>query len=202
VARIMNNYNQERNTSFEGESNIDKNDDKKGKIKKNRNFFFEWGVPLVVAIVIALLIKQFLIFKVYIPSPSMVPTINVGDHLFVTRIYNLDNLQRGDIIVFKSKEFNDTFIKRLIGLPGDNINIADGKVIVNGEVLEEDYVKNNDVNYINSFNVPEGKYFFLGDNRSNSKDSRYWNNPYISSEDIMAKARIRIYPFQNIGSLK
>ncbi|MBE6049405.1 MAG: signal peptidase I [Clostridium sp.] len=169
--------------------------------KKYTKFFKEWVLPIISAVIIALLIKNFLLFKVYIPSTSMVPTLNVGDHLFVSKVYNVNNLKRGDIVVFDSKECDDLLIKRLIGLPGDTIDIHDGKVIVDGETLEEDYVENNDLDYKNSFTVPEGKYFFLGDNRSISFDSRKWNNPYISADDIIAKAQIKIYPFSDFGSL-
>lgn len=168
--------------------------------KKKSNYFFEWIVPIAIAIAISLFVQKFVLYKVYIPSESMVPTINEGDHLFVTRVYNPEKLQRGDIVVFKSDELNDILIKRLIGLPGDKISIADGIVSVNGEVLKEDYVKNND-HFYGNFEVPEGKYFFLGDNRAISWDARKWGNPYIDADDIMAKAQVRVYPFKDIGSI-
>ena len=95
----------------------------------------EWVIPIGIAVIFALLIRKFLIFKVYIPSGSMIPTIEVEDQLLVTKVYNKDKLERGDIIVFKSKEFNDTFIKRLIGLPGDEIKISNGDVFINGEKI-------------------------------------------------------------------
>ena len=150
---------------------------------------------------LALLIKQFLIFKVYIPSGSMIPTLNEGDQLFVTRVYNLDNLKRGDILVFDSDELDDVLIKRLIGLPGDKIKIVSGTVYVNGEELEEDYVKNSD-HVSGEFEVPEGKYFFLGDNRAISYDARRWENPYIDGSDIRAKAQVRVYPFSDFGFVR
>lgn len=170
----------------------------KGQKEKKGNFFLDWVVPIAAAVVIALLIKQFLVFKVYIPSGSMIPTLNEGDQLFATRVYNVENLKRGDIVIFDSDELNDVLIKRLIGLPGDKINITNGTVYVNGEKLNEDYVKNND-NYSGEFEVPEGKYFFLGDNRAISYDSRKWNNPYIDKGSIKAKAQIRVYPFSDFG---
>lgn len=151
---------------------------------------------------VALAVKEFIIFKVYIPSESMFPTIKKYDQLFTLKIYKLDNLKRGDIIVFESKELNNLLIKRLIGLPGDEISIDNGKVTINGGVMEENYVKNNDFNYIGKFKVPENKYFFLGDNRSKSMDSRYWINPYIEGENIIGKALIRVYPFKDIGLIK
>ena len=171
------------------------------KVDKKSNFITEWILPIALAFIIAILIKQFLIFKVYIPSGSMIPTINKGDHLFVSRVYNLDNIKRGDILVFNSEELNEKLIKRLIGLPGDEISIVDGQVSVNGEKLKEDYVKNND-DFSGEFKVPEDKYFFLGDNREISLDSRKWQNPYIDGKDIEAKAQIRVYPFSDFGSIK
>ena len=165
------------------------------------NFFKDWIVPIVAAIGIAFIINKFLVYNVYIPSESMVPTLNDGDKLMVTRIYNPENIERGDIIVFYSDELSQVVIKRAIGLPGDKIVIHDGIVNVNGEDLQEDYVKNNEV--VNAeFEVPEGKFFFLGDNRRVSNDARKWINPYIDESDIQGKAQFRFYPFSEIGILK
>ena len=170
------------------------------RVKKS-NFFNDWIVPIVIAVILAFLINKFLIFKVKIPSESMVPTLNVGDRLFVTRIYNLENLKRGDILVFHSEEKNEDMIKRLIGLPGDIIVISDGIVTVNGETLDEDYIGTAD-NYSGEFTVPEGKYFFLGDNRYWSLDSRYWEEPYIDGSEIKGKAQIKVYPWNDFGKIK
>ncbi|MGL5149127.1 MAG: signal peptidase I [Clostridium sp.] len=171
------------------------------KDKKKKNFFYEWGLPIISAVILALLINKFLLFKVYIPSGSMIPTLNIEDRLFVSRVYNPENLKRGDVVVFDSKELGEVLIKRLIGLPGDHIEIINGIVSINGEILEEPYVQNKDT-FNGVFDVPEGKYFFLGDNRPDSKDSRLWINPYIASEDIMGKAQVKIYPFKDFGSIK
>lgn len=192
---------EENNIELSQDSTVENSNKEDTKKKEKKNFFTEWVLPIGLALIIALLIKQFLIFKVYIPSESMVPTLNKGDQLFVSRVYNLDNLKRGDILVFKSEELNDTLIKRLIGLPGDKIVIENGKVSVNGEQLDEDYVKNKD-NFYGEFEVPEGKYFFLGDNRPVSWDSRKWNESYIDGSEIMAKAQLKVYPFSDFGSIK
>ena len=168
---------------------------------KKSNFFSDWIVPIVIAVILAILINRFLIFKVKIPSESMVPTLNVGDRLFVTRVYNPENLKRGDIVVFYSEEKNEDMIKRLIGLPGDKIVIKDGTVIVNNETLKENYIGTAD-NYNGEFIVPEGKYFFLGDNRYWSLDSRYWENPYIDGSKIKGKAQIKVYPWSEFGKIK
>ena len=179
---------------------IDIEEGKKDSNSK-KSFITEWGIPIISAIILAFLINKFLLFKVLIPSESMVPTLNVGDRLFVTRVYNLEKLKRGDIIVFHSEELQDSLIKRLIGLPGDKIKIENGKVFVNGEELQENYIGAED-NFNGEYEVPEGKYFFLGDNRLWSKDSRYWINPYIDGEYISGKAQIKVYPFDQIGKIK
>lgn len=161
----------------------------------------DWVISICIAIVLAILINKFLIFKVEVPTGSMKPTINEGDMFLATKIYNLENLKRGDILVFYNKEENQNMIKRLVGLPKDEINIQGKKLYVNGKLIDEDYVKYPD-DYFGTFKVPENKYFFLGDNRANSLDSRGWKNPYIDKKDIKGKAQLRIYPFNNFGSIK
>lgn len=150
----------------------------------------DWIMPILLAIMISIVINKVLFFNVYVPTPSIVPTINKDDKLLVTRIHNTDKIERGDIIVFNSDELKKRLIKRVIGLPGDNIVIHDGIININGSDIKEDYVKNNE------------KYFFLGDNRAHSDDARLWSNPYIDKEDIEGKAIFRFYPFNNFGLLK
>ena len=137
------------------------------KSKNNSGFFNDWIVPILVAIILAILINKYIVFKVMIPTGSMIPTLNVGDRLFATRVYRPERLNREDLVVFYSEELQETLIKRLIGLPGDEIIITDGNVSVNGEELLQDYVKNGD-RLSGTYLVPEGKYFFLGDNRLES----------------------------------
>ena len=164
------------------------------------SFFTEWIIPIIAAIGIAFLINKFLVYNVYIPSESMVPTLNVGDKLMVTRVYDTNKIKRGDIIVFFSEELDEILIKRAIGLPGDHIKIHDGIVNVNGEDIKEEYVKNNE-EYDGDFDVPNNKFFFLGDNRNRSNDARRWINPFIDASNIQGKARIKFYPFKDFGSL-
>lgn len=171
------------------------------KGNEKSGLLYDWIIPIVTAVILATAINKFIVFKVKIPSESMVPTLNVGDRLFVTRVYNRDNLERGDIVVFYSKEEEESMIKRLIGLPGDEVVITDGVVTVNGETLIEDYIGTPD-KFNGNYYVPEGKYFFLGDNRLRSKDSRYWINSYIDAKDIKGKAVLKVYPFSDIGIIK
>jgi len=192
-------YAKSENTIYDKEENLSK----KGFIAiftSKDGFFREWIIPIIAAIGIAFLINKFLVYNVYIPSESMVPTLNVGDKLMVTRIYDTDKIKRGDIIVFYSEELSEVLIKRVVGLPGDHIKIHDGIVNINGEDIKEDYVKNNE-KFNGNFDVPDNKFFFLGDNRSRSNDARKWINPYIDASNIQGKARIKFYPFKDFGSL-
>lgn len=168
--------------------------------KKNSNtkqFFIDWIVPILITFIIAIFIHTFVGFIVKIPSSSMVPTLNIGDKALSYRIYNTENLSRGDLIVFYYEPEDRLFIKRLIGLPYDQITINNGIVSINGVVITEDYIEDNLI-FNGEFQVPSDSYFFLGDNRSNSFDSRFWENPFINSKDIKSKAFMKIYPFQEI----
>jgi len=172
------------------------------KIKK-KSTIKEWIIDIAVVAVVALLIWKFVGYGVWIKSGSMIPTLEVKDRLIVTRVHNAGNLKEGDIVLFKNDEFKgDILIKRLIGIPGDKIEIKNGVVFRNGEQLKEDYVKNNE-RYDGTFQVPQGKYFFLGDNRANSDDSRHWKEgPYVDESDIEGKARIKYYPIKDFEILK
>ncbi|NEU03677.1 signal peptidase I [Clostridium senegalense] len=164
-------------------------------------FFKEWGIPILCAVFLAFLVNRFIFFNVNVPTESMYPTIKPRDKIFVTRIHSQESLQRGDIIVFKSEELEEDLIKRLIGLPGDHIEIkADGTMYINGKIVKEDYVVYNS-NKEAIFDVPEDCYVFCGDNRNNSLDARYWDNPYINYKDIKGKARFIISPFSRWGKL-
>ncbi|MFT8343337.1 MAG: signal peptidase I [Clostridium beijerinckii] len=178
-----------------------KNSENKSIGKNKENLFKEWVIPIALAIILALLINKFIFFNILIPTPSMVPTLNVKDRFVVTRMYNMGNLKEGDIIVFYSDEYKERMAKRLIGLPGDKIEIKDGVVFRNGEKIEEEYVKNKD-KYNGTYEVPQGKYFFLGDNRPISADSRRWKNPYIDASDIEGKVQFRFYPLKDLGVVK
>ena len=175
--------------------------DRVNKENKAINFFTEWIIPILIAVVLAFVINRYVVFKVKIPSESMVPTLNVNDRLFVTRVHNPENLERGDVVVFHSEELQQSMIKRLIGKPGDHVVINEGVVTVNGETLVENYIGQED-KFSGEYNVPEGKYFFLGDNRLWSKDSRYWDDPYIPAKDIMGKAQLKVYPFSDFGRIR
>jgi signal peptidase I len=172
------------------------------RLKRLKSILGGWVIPVAIAFVLAMLIKQFLFFNINVPTASMFPTIKPGDRILVTRVYNKNKLKRGDIVVFHSKELKEDLIKRLIGVPNDTVVISeDGKVTVNGTLLKENYVVYNGGKG-GSYKVPADSYFFLGDNRGDSKDSRYWDTPYINKKDIMGVARVILYPFKRFGELK
>ncbi|MDZ4991969.1 signal peptidase I [Clostridium perfringens] len=160
----------------------------------------EYALIICAAIVLTLLINKFLFFKIVVPTSSMAPTIEPGDQLFATRIHNLSNIKRGDMIVFYSNEFDEKMIKRLIGLPGDKVEIKeDGTVYVNNERLDEPYIKYPGGKVNMNFEVPEEKYLLLGDNRNGSEDARYWNDKYIDGDDILGKAQITVWPLNRFN---
>jgi signal peptidase I len=164
-----------------------------------KRIFVDWVMPVALAIILAILINKFLFYKIKVPSESMYPTIKIGDRIIVTRVYDRTKLKKGDIVVFYSHELKDTLIKRLIGIPGDEIDIKDdGQVFINGLKSEESYVVYNE-DLGKQFKVPENKYLFFGDNRARSLDARKWKQPYIESEDIKGKAQFIISPFKRFG---
>ena len=123
----------------------------------------------------------------------------VRDRLFGFRLsYLMEDPKRGDIVIFKYPDNESiNYIKRIIGLPGETVTIKDSKVYINNSAtpLKEDYLKEEWViaNDGMQFQVPEGCYFMMGDNRNNSKDSRYWNNTYVARDKILAKAIFRYW---------
>lgn len=154
-------------------------------------------VIVIVSVVIAVLLCNFVIINSSIPTGSMEDQIQVGDRIIGFRLaYAFSEPQRGDVVIFKfPDDESQTFIKRIIGLPGDIVEIKNGKVYVSGEELVEDYIKEpmrTDENF--RFVVPADSYFVMGDNRNHSKDSRYWENTFVARDKILAKAIFRYWP--------
>lgn len=170
-------------------------------IKRLKKLLTNCFMPLCFGLAIAIIMNLFFM-RTNVPTGSMLPTIQLNDTLLVQRIYNTHSLTRGDIIVFQpnTEEGSNLYIKRLIGLPGDTIEfkLIDGKstVWVNGELLDEPYVLHSSNEEITkTFIVPDNCYFFLGDNRENSIDSRYWNNSYIHESQIKGKMIFNLTQF-------
>lgn len=172
------------------------NEIKDNKKNSAMHELLDWVKHIGIALVIAFLISRFVIVNAHVPTPSMETTIMVKDRLIANRLqYLFKDPQRGDIIVFKyPDDENWLYVKRVIGLPGETVVIKDGAVYINDKKLDEPYLREPMIGNFGPFQVPEGKYFMLGDNRNNSKDSRYWQNKYVSKDKILGKAIFQYYP--------
>lgn len=166
-------------------------------VKRNvRNMFAD--IFAVGCAVVSVLIITYGFFKnTIVASGSMEPTLSTGSLAFYNKLaYVKRDVQRGDIICFYSDELGKICAKRCIGIAGDEIEFRDGYVILNGELLQEDYIDAEiETNSGRQFVVPENSVFVLGDNRENSLDSRFWNNPYISTDKIYGKYICSFVPF-------
>lgn len=190
-----------------------KTEEKKGDMRKE---VVSWVRMFVIVIAVVFVLTQFVIINVRVPSGSMENTIMTKDRLIGFRFsYWFDEPQRGDIILFSYPvDEKQTYIKRVIGLPGETVEIRDGKIYIDGssEPLEEDYLKETWTweNDGYTFKVPEGCYFVLGDNRNDSEDGRFWaqialnegkaSTPeeaepysYVKKDEIKGKAIFKYY---------
>jgi len=158
----------------------------------------------VIVAVIFVILFQIVFMLSFVPSSSMEGTIQTNSVVFSTR-YDVDeeDIERFDILVFIPPDNPDiTYIKRVIGLPGETIEVKEGKVYTDGFELDDSFIKGSQ-NQVGDgiYEIPEGCYFFMGDNRNNSKDGRFWDTPYVPAEDIQAKAKCILFPFSDVGSL-
>jgi signal peptidase I len=176
---------------------------------KVENPWIETGKTVFLSIFLAVGIQSFVARSYYIPSGSMLPTLQINDRLIVDKLsYRFSNPVRGDIVVFDPPAklgFKDAFIKRVIGLPGDRVEVRNGKVYVNDKALSEKYIEEAP-NYTWSSTsltpdgiVPEGHYLVLGDNRNNSYDGHYWG--FIPKDRIVGKAVVRFWPIDRAGGI-
>lgn len=158
----------------------------------------EYVKIIVAAVVIVLFVNGFILINALVPSESMEKTIMTGDRIFGFRLaYKFEDPQRYDIVIFKYPDNpQELYIKRIIGLPGETVNIVDGKVYIDGdeEPLDDSFCPETPIGNFGPYEVPAGCYFMLGDNRNYSKDSRFWDNTYVQEEQIVGKAIIRYYP--------
>ena len=167
-----------------------------------------WIFEIAVALVFAALVGIFMFQSVTIQESAMEPTLSVGDRFFVNCVvYKFSSPKRGDLIVFKTSGSDDAalHISRVIGLPGETIQISDGKVLINGEVYEENGnfpdISNGGL-AADSVSLESGEYFVLGDNRNNSEDSRYGDIGNINRKYIVGKLWFTISPREKTGFLK
>lgn len=181
-------------------------DDNSAPKKSADNPWVEGLKTIGLSAVLAFGIRTFVAEARYIPSGSMLPTLQINDRLIVDKLgYHFKNPQRGDIVVFSPTEklqeqhFRDAFIKRVIGLPGEKIEVKGGRVFVNDQPLRENYVNESAQYQYGPVTVPEGQYLVLGDNRNNSYDSHYWG--FVPRDKIIGRAVIRFWPFDRLGEI-
>jgi signal peptidase I len=176
---------------------------------QTENSWIEAAKTLGVSLLLAFGIRQFVAEPRYIPSESMVPTLEVNDRLMVEKIsYLFHPPDRLDVIVFwppdRLKELNpdlkkDAFIKRVIGTPGDKVEVKDGKVFVNDVALVEDYIAAKPSYQWGPQVVPKDSYMVFGDNRNNSYDSHFWG--YVPRQNIIGRAAFRFWPLTRMGEI-
>ncbi len=163
-----------------------------------RREIFSWVITIATAILAAIVIQNFVIVNAAVPTGSMLDTIQEGDRVVAFRLsYLFSEPQYGDIVIFRfPDDESELYVKRVIGTPGDVVEIVDGLVYLNGseEPLPQPYVTRSATGDYGPYVVPEGEYFMLGDNRDNSSDSRKWQDTYVSEDQILGKVFFRYYP--------
>ncbi|HEY9623625.1 MAG TPA: signal peptidase I [Crinalium sp.] len=174
--------------------------------RQSENVWLEGAKTLGLSLLLAFGIRTFVAEARYIPSGSMEPTLQINDHLIIDKIsYDFSSPKRGDIVVFNPTEtlqqenFHDAFIKRMIGLPGETVQVKNGKVYIDGSAIKENYIAARpDYNW-GPVVVPSNSYLVLGDNRNNSYDSHYWG--FVPRQDIVGRAVFRFFPFNRLGEI-
>lgn len=197
--------------------------------KSPENLWMEVLKTLGLSAILAFGIRTFVAEARYIPSGSMLPTLQIDDRLIVDKVsYHFKAPQRGDIVVFMppdqssvctsgtSARINattpsptvsvaptqhpkDAFIKRVIGLPGDKVEIRQGQVYINSKPLQEGYIKDAPEYQYGPVTVPQSSYLVLGDNRNNSCDSHYWG--FVPRDNIIGRAVVRFWPMNRLGEI-
>ena len=182
--------------------------------RSSRRAILEYVGLAVVAVAVALLIQAFLVKPYRIPSPSMEDTLLIGDRVLVDRIsWRFSDPSRGDIVVFHSPMPGPVLIKRVVGMPGDTVSLKDGAVYINGQKLDEPYVRRVDGRTEQTepfptglpwslqqpYRVPAGSYFLMGDNRPDSGDSRAFGP--VARGRLVGRAFGRYWPPGRIGGL-
>lgn len=191
----------------------------KDKVKSQAR---EWTESIIIAVILALVIRAFVVQAFKIPSGSMIPTFQIGDRIFVNkflygaripftdiRLPAVRQPRRGDIIVFRSPEDGKKdFVKRLIAMEGETVEIRDGKIYIDNKVIEEpssirsfyyynsgDYGRESQV-----IKVPKDSYYALGDNSSSSRDSRYWG--FVPKKNMIGKVIVIYWPIHRMKTVK
>lgn len=167
-----------------------------------KHWLFDWTETIVVAFVLALIIRAFFLQVFWIPSSSMEPTLDIKDRIVVNKVaYHFRKPRRQEIVVFRGVAPEGTpkkdLIKRLMGLPGEALELKDGVLFINGKEVKESHPMNSDWADFGPINIPADSYFVLGDNRPASADSRYWG--FLPKKNLIGPAFLRIWPLTKLG---
>lgn len=181
-------------------------DDARRGLSRSTRSAIEWVAVIVGALVVALVVKTFLIQAFYIPSESMVPTLKVGDRVLVNKLsYRTGDIERGDVVVFDrpggpGADGIEDLIKRVVALPGETVEGRDGRVHIDGRPLEESYLPPGvETSTFPPYEVPEDHVWVMGDNRGGSDDSRRFKA--VPIDDVVGRAFVIIWPFTEVGTL-
>lgn len=183
--------------------------------EKPKNEFFEWVKAIVIALLIAFVVKTYVVSAIIVDGVSMMPTLEHGDRMFVNKLnYKISDPKRFDIVIFHAPDGSD-YIKRVIGLPGDTVAYEDDQLYINGEAIDEPYLDAYKAEYDTPFTedftleqklevdvVPEGHLFVLGDNRRRSNDSRHYDVGFIPLDEFVGTASVRFWPMSHVGIVK
>lgn len=163
----------------------------------------DWVVSILIAVVLAFFIRYFIVELYLVEGPSMRPTLVSQERLVVNKfIYRFKTPERGEILVFRyPKDPSRDFIKRVIAVPGDTIEIKEGRVFVNQQLLNETYILNKTRGSYPLSTVPENHIFVMGDNRNNSEDSRFADVGFVPFDLIKGKAVMVFWPFDHLKTL-
>lgn len=191
------------------------------RVKKTKGIVREWIESIIIAAILALFVRTFFFEPYKIPTSSMVPTLIPGDKIFVTkmiygpripwfgwRLPGIRKPERGEVMVFISPpERNKCYIKRVVGMPGDAVEIRLGNIYINGEAVSDPKVSKNFYYNVGDYGkegiaikVPEESYFVLGDNSASSRDSRYWG--FVPFKDVIGKSLFIWWPPKRVRSIK
>ena len=163
----------------------------------------DWVVSIVVAVALAMFIRTFIVELYVVDGPSMRPTLESEQRLVVNKfIYRFHPPEKGDVLVFQyPRDPSRDFIKRVIAVPGDTIEIREGRVLVNDQLLTEDYILEKTRSEYPKSTVPEGRIFVMGDNRNNSEDSRFADVGFVPYDLIKGKAMLVFWPISAYKTL-